>query len=114
MSVKVYGIESCDKIRKLFALFDEHEIEYQFVDLRKNPPTEEQITAWEEFAGDMPINRRGTTYKSFKKKFDSATRPEQVKMMLQSVACFERPIIERDGEVIAVGGRPERLLFELF
>ncbi len=114
MAIKMYGILSCEKIRKFFSLFEEYEIEFEFIDLKKNPPTVEKIEEWEAFLGELPINRRGTTYKDFKKKFESAERAEKIKMMQQNVPCIERPILERDGEVIAVGGRPERLFVDLF
>lgn len=114
MEIKIYGILSCEKIRKFFALFEEHEMEYQFIDLRKNPPDVEKIEEWEEFLGELPINRRGTTYKDIRKHFDKAERKEQIKLIQQHVACIERPILEIDGVVVAVGGRPERLFVELF
>ncbi len=114
MDLIVYGIRSCEKIRKLFEMFEKHEIEFEFVDLIKTPPTIEKIEEWADFYGELPINKRGATYKKMRKKFDQLSEEDQIKVMLKNVAIIERPIIEYEGEVVGIGGRPERIFKVLF
>ncbi|MCK5883378.1 MAG: hypothetical protein KAG61_06800 [Bacteriovoracaceae bacterium] len=114
MDLVVYGIRSCEKIRKLKELFEKHEVEFEFIDLLKNPPSLEKLAEWTNYLGELPINKRGATYKKMRKKFDKLEEDEQIKLMLKDVAIIERPIIEYEGEVVGIGGRPERIFKVLF
>lgn len=114
MDLIVYGIQSCEKIRKFFALFEKHDIEFTFVDLIKSPPSAEKVEEWIDFYGELPINTRGATYKKMRFKFDKMDDKTKLNTAIKTVALFERPIIEYEGEVVCIGGRPERIFKELF
>lgn len=114
LEIILYGIKSCEKIRKFFNLFEKFGVEFTFVDLLKTPPSREKVSEWTEFYGELPINTRGASYKKIKKFFDKYDEKKKLDTALKNVALFERPILEHQGEVVCIGGRPERIFKELF
>ena len=36
-SIKVYGIKNCDTVKKAIVYLNERDIDYEFVDFRQNP-----------------------------------------------------------------------------
>lgn len=64
MSTVVFGIKNCDTVKKARRWLDSHAIDYEFVDVREQQPTAEQIHTWIEILGlDTVVNRRSTTYR---------------------------------------------------
>ena len=65
MKPAVYGIPNCDSVKKARRWLNDHHIDHEFVDLRKNPPSAEQLRAWLEAVGDrVLVNRRSTSWKN--------------------------------------------------
>jgi len=54
----LYGIPNCDTVKKARVWLQEHGVEYEFSDFKKQPPTEGDIRAW---LADVPSDtlRRG-------------------------------------------------------
>ncbi|MCO4756142.1 MAG: arsenate reductase, partial [Bacteriovoracaceae bacterium] len=61
--MKVYGIKNCDTVKKALKFLNENELEYEFVDFKKVTPTKADILRWKEAFGDLPVNKRGTTFR---------------------------------------------------
>ena len=67
----IYGIPSCDTMRKARRWLDEHDVTYTFHDYKKAGIDAGRLQAWSEKAGwDQLLNRRGTTYR----KLDESDR----------------------------------------
>ncbi|EQC50516.1 ArsC/Spx/MgsR family protein [Bacteriovorax sp. DB6_IX] len=116
---KIYGIRNCEQNEKLLEILDEAEVEYEFFDFRDYPPSEEQLEQWGEFEGEeYPINYRSSLFKKNKKKFDKLSDQQKVVWLQQHYHCLLRPVIiqesEDSQEILAVGGRPERLAQKAF
>lgn len=102
--LKIFGIKNCDTMKKTFKWFDAHNVDYQFVDYKKEAPTqalaEQLLTAhpWETI-----INKRGTTWR----KLDDATKETMDKvnaidLMMAQPSIIKRPIIVSN-QTIVVG-----------
>lgn len=103
LKLKVYGIPNCNKVKDAKNALIQHDIEFEFVDFKKSPPEEDLITKWAEEIGELPINRKGTTYRKIKEAFEAATTPEKIKLMSENYSAIKRPLFEKNGKVIGVG-----------
>lgn len=101
--MKVYGIKNCDTVKKALKKLDASGVDYEFIDFKKTPPTKDLITKAKAFLGELPVNKRGTTFRKFKEDYEGATEAAQVKLLLENSSAIKRPLVEVKGKVIAIG-----------
>jgi arsenate reductase (glutaredoxin) len=106
MGVVLYGIPNCDTVKKARAWLAARGIDHAFHDYRKQGVPAERLDAWLASLGwETLVNRRGTTWRTL----DPAAQARVVDagsaraLMLASPSVIRRPVIERDGRVVAVG-----------
>jgi Spx/MgsR family transcriptional regulator len=106
MALTLYGIPNCDTVRKARAWLAERGIDCVFHDYRKQGVPADRLGAWIKAVGwEALVNRQGTTWR----KLDDATRAGVIDaasaraLMLAHPSVIRRPVIERDGHVVAVG-----------
>lgn len=106
MTLILYGIPNCDTVRKARAWLAERGIDHAFHDYKRQGVPADRLDAWISHVGwETLLNRQGTTWR----KLDEATRYGIVDaasaraLMLANASVIRRPLIERDGRVIAVG-----------
>ena len=63
MTTTLYGIKNCDTVRKARRWLDDHNVDYQFHDVREQALAAEQLHSWLQELGDSLINKRSTTWK---------------------------------------------------
>ncbi|MEY4589676.1 MAG: hypothetical protein RL497_1752 [Pseudomonadota bacterium] len=63
MAVRLFGITTCDSVKKARNWLDNAAIGYEFVDMRKPPIAVEQIAEWYAKLGADMVNIRSTTYR---------------------------------------------------
>jgi arsenate reductase len=116
MKYLIYGMKNDDQITKLLDVLEQCEIEFDFFDYRETPPTNEQLIKWAEFEGeDLPINTRSTFFKKNTKEFNKLTEIQKFDWLRKNHLLIHRPIIEdEEGNVLSVGGRPERIAKTVF
>ena len=106
MKFQVYGIKTCDTVRKACKWFEAQGLEVERVDFRKNPPTRDQVEEWVACFGAKAIrNTSGGAYRALpeeKKEWDDAT---WVEAFTKEPMLIKRPIVVRDGEALGVGFR---------
>ncbi len=110
--VIVYGIKNCDTVKKALGHLDKTKFEYEFYDYKKTPPTKESIVKWKEVIGELPVNKKGTTYKKFLSEFEALkSEREKIQFMIENSSMITRPIIEdvKTGSVLSVGKDFEKL-----
>lgn len=67
--IKIYGIKNCDTIKKTLRWFESNNLEYQFIDYKKQPPEEPLARDFINTLGwETVINKRGTTCASWMRK----------------------------------------------
>ena len=101
--MKVYGIPNCDTVKKVRKLLEEKGLDYDFIDFKKTPPTKALITKAEKFLGELPVNKRGTTFRKIKEEYESSNKSAQIELLLDQSSAIKRPLIEQSGKVVAVG-----------
>ena len=64
--MKLYGIPTCDSVRKARRILDQRGAHYQYIDLRQNPPDDALLRDWFARFGSALVNKRSTTYREHK------------------------------------------------
>ncbi len=115
-SLIVYGIPNCDTVKKARAWLAGQGHEAAFYDYKKQGVPADRVDAWIQSVGwEVLVNRQGTTWR----KLDDATKAAVVDaasaraLMLAQASVIKRPVIERDGQVLAVGFAPDKLAAQL-
>lgn len=105
--VTMYGLKTCDTIRKARKWLDDHGVAYQFHDYKSEGIEANRLEKWVEAVGwETLLNRAGTTFRKLpedqKTGLDAA---KAVALMLAQPSMIKRPVLEA-GSVL-VGFKPE-------
>lgn len=101
--ISMFAIPNCDTVKKARAFLEKNNIAYDFIDFKKSPPSLEKIQAWCDYFGELPINKKGLTYKKYKEVFESLGMKEKMEFIIANTSMIKRPILESQGKVIAAG-----------
>ena len=99
-SIQVYGIKNCDTVKKALVYLNNHDVNYQFIDFRQNPISQQVLIKMVESVGwELLINKRSTTYRSLSEEEKSNINYD---LVLKFPTLIKRPVLVR-GENIMVG-----------
>jgi Spx/MgsR family transcriptional regulator len=99
--MKIYGIKTCGSVRKALKFFKENEIEYDFVDIKKEPVGTEKIEEWlDKVDIDLLFNNRGTKYRTLKLKELNLNEDEKKEWLTKENLLIKRPVIEFGDDVV--------------
>ena len=111
--IKVYGIPTCDTVRKARKFFKENEIEVEFIDFKKVQVGSDKVEAWlKHIELDKLFNNRGKTYRDLKLKDLNLDDAGRKKWLADKNMLFKRPIVEFEGKAIV--GWDEEIYKEFF
>lgn len=102
----VYGIKNCNTVKSALDWLKNHQIEFEFHDYKTKGVTEAQLKNWIGQVGwESLVNKKGTTWRQLdpaeQSKVTSATAATA--LMKEKTSVIKRPLIEKDGKVIALG-----------
>ncbi|MBT3586112.1 MAG: Spx/MgsR family RNA polymerase-binding regulatory protein [Halobacteriovoraceae bacterium] len=103
MEYTLYGIPNCDTVKKARKFLGGLGIDYEFVDFKKVEPKKNWIKNWESFLGELPVNKRGTTFRKLKEEFEKGTKTQQISLLQTNSSSIKRPILEKSSKVLAIG-----------
>jgi arsenate reductase len=110
VTIRLYGIPNCDKVKRARAWFAERGLPVEFVDYKKAPPAPALIERWlaSVAPGDL-VNRSGTTWRGLDdaERAQAATRDGAIAIMVAHPSLIRRPVIEHGG-VLMVGFDADR------
>jgi len=100
--IKVYGIKTCGSVRKALKFFDENNIEYEFVDFKKELVGCDKIESWLKSVDiNLLFNSRGTKYKTLKLKELNLDDEGKKEWLCKENLLIKRPVVElEDGRVV--------------
>lgn len=105
--LSMYAIPNCDTVKKARQFLEKNKVDYQFIDLKKFPPTQAQIKAWGDFLKELPINHKGTTYRKYKDHYEALNLQEKIQFIILNPSIIKRPVLMDDGKTIAIGFNEE-------
>lgn len=108
--IKLFGIPNCDTVKKARTFLEKKKVSFEFVDFKKYKPTNDDISRWAEVFGGLPVNTKGVTYKKHKEQFEGLSPKEQVKFIQENTSMIKRPVLEKDGKVLAFGFDEDKFL----
>jgi Spx/MgsR family transcriptional regulator len=105
--MKLYGIPNCDTVKKARTFLEKKKVDYEFVDFKKTPPVADDIKRWETAFGELPVNKAGQTFKKHKDAYEKLSPKEKVPFIIANSSMIKRPILEKNGKVLAFGFKEE-------
>lgn len=102
--IKVYGIPNCDTMKKARQWLDDHGIDYQFHNYKKEGLDESLLNGWvKELGWESLLNKRGMMWR----KLDEETRTNideasAIRVMLNTPSIIKRPVLDT-GNALYVG-----------
>lgn len=100
---KIYGIPNCNTVKKALTHLDNEGVEYEFINFKKQAPTQKQLKEWKSAFGDWPVNKRGPTYRKIKEEFEAASAPEKYKILSETTSAIKRPILMKEDKTLTFG-----------
>jgi len=101
-----YSYLKCSTCRKASKWLDKKDLEYQLIDIVKEPPLFEYLNlALEQYSGDirMIFNTRGKSFKSINIDIYSLSREEIIQLLFSDGKLIKRPFLVYEWEKIILG-----------
>lgn len=100
----IYGIKSCSSMKKAFEILKNSNIEYEFVDYKKQPPKpsfleylRKILQSEDKNKQDLThiINTKSTTYKKLSKDFTHIKNASDIseEMIINNPSIIKRPLV---------------------
>src|SRR5690606_31901018 len=103
-----YGIRNCDTMKKARAWLEGQGIAHDFHDYKQSGVSREMLSRWCAALGwETVLNRAGTTFRALPEAEKAGLDEDgAVSLMLAQPSMIKRPILDKDGELIA-GFKPD-------
>ncbi len=97
----IYGIKSCGSVKKALKFFKDNGLEYNFIDIKKEPVSMEKIEYWLTKTDiNKLFNSRGAKYRMLKLKELNLDENGKKEWLVKENLLIKRPVIEYNGAVI--------------
>jgi arsenate reductase len=108
MTVTIYGIKTCDTVRKARTWLEGRGVTHRFVDYRAEGLDSKKLAAWEKAVGwERLLNKASTTFKELPDADKQALNRERATALMQAhPTLIKRPVLDVDG-AITIGFKPE-------
>jgi arsenate reductase len=106
ITMQLFGIPNCNTVKKARDWLTQRNIAYTFHDFKKESPTEALIQCWlKTHAWDNLVNRAGMTWRNLSEAEKLAVNDASsaMKLMTSKPSVIKRPILMKDGKVLALG-----------
>ena len=102
----VYGIKNCNTVKNALDWLKKKNVGYDFHDYKTKGITREKLQRWTKQVGwESLVNKRGTTWRKLDPAEQARVKDEKsaIDLMMEKTSVIKRPLIEKDGEVVALG-----------
>lgn len=108
MAITIYGIKSCDTVKKARTWLEAHDVPHDFHDYKSAGIDRARLEKWcGEVGWETLLNRAGTTFRKLpdadKAGLDEA---KAIKLMLAQPSMIKRPVLDLGGKLL-VGFNPQ-------
>jgi arsenate reductase len=107
VTTTLYGIRSCDTMKKAWTWLDQHGVAYAFHDYKKEGVDRATLEAWAGQVGwEVLLNRSGTTFRKLPDADRTGLDSEKaIGLMLAQPSMIKRPVLEAKDRLL-VGFKP--------
>jgi arsenate reductase len=102
----LYGIPNCNTVKKARTWLEGNNVEYEFHNYKKDGISKEKIENWmTQQPWEKLVNRAGMTYRKLSDEEKAAIIDNEsaTELMMEKTSVIKRPIVEKEGEIIASG-----------
>lgn len=109
MPITIYGIKSCDTMKKVFTWLKDHGVAHAFHDYKASGVERAKLEAWCKSVGwEVLLNRAGTTFRKLPEaEREGITEKKAIALMQAQPSMIKRPVLELGGGKLLVGFKPE-------
>lgn len=104
--MKLYGIPNCNTVKKARTCLEQHNTACEFHDFKKHGVTEAMLSAWLEQVGwQKLLKKTGPTWGKLPDAVKASIKDDAsaLRLMLEHPNVIRRPVLERNGRVLATG-----------
>jgi arsenate reductase (glutaredoxin) len=108
MSITLYGIKSCDTMKKARTWLDSHGVKYEFHDYKTAGIDPDVLAGWcDQLGWEVLLNRNGTTFRKLPEAQKTGLdRGKAIKLMVAQPSMIKRPVLDL-GKRLLVGFKPD-------
>ena len=102
----LFGIPNCGTVKKARLWLDEHGVDYEFYDFKKQGITETLLSGWLRQVGwQKLLKKTGPTWGQLPDALKASVNDDASAMalMLEKPNVIKRPVLEHKGKVLATG-----------
>ena len=98
----IYGIKTCDKVKKAVSWLQNNGIEYQYVDLRSKTFDNSKVDDWlRQFGSAQLLNKKSRTWRNLDESITSNIQGSQIlSLLVEYPTLIKRPILESSDKLI--------------
>jgi arsenate reductase len=89
--ITMFAIPNCETVKKERNFLEINKVNYTFIDFKKTPPTKAYIIAWSDYFGELPINKKGATYRKYKDHYEALSMAEKIEFIIVNTSIIKRP-----------------------
>lgn len=95
--IRIYGVPTCDKIKKTQKLLDSRNIDYTFINVRKTPIEKDKLIKITDKLGiDKVLNSKGMLYRKLGLKDKNLSAEQLLEELYNEQGMIKRPLIEKN------------------
>lgn len=104
--MKLYGIPNCGTVKKARTWLETHGVTYEFHDFKKQGVTHAMLSGWlKQIGWQKLLKKTGPTWGKLPDEVKASIKDDAsaLKLMLEQPNVIKRPVLERNGKVLATG-----------
>jgi arsenate reductase (glutaredoxin) len=102
LAITVYGIKSCNTMKKARTWLDSHGVQYEFHDYKAVGIDADVLKRWAgEVGWEVLLNRAGTTFRKLPDEQKTGLNERKaISLMVAQPSMIKRPVLEKGGKVL--------------
>ncbi|MDR9415807.1 MAG: arsenate reductase family protein [Gracilimonas sp.] len=97
----IVGINNCNKIRDTKKWMDNHSVDYEFIDIKKEPLSRDELKELEFKVGlDVLVNKRGRKWRDLGLAKQELSEEELFEKLLNNQVMIKRPVLIKEESVL--------------
>jgi Spx/MgsR family transcriptional regulator len=104
--MKLYGIPNCTTVKKARTWLEAHDVAYDFHDFKKQGVTQAMLSGWlKQIGWQKLLKKTGPTWGQLPDAVKASIKDDAsaLALMLEKPNVIKRPVLERNGRVLATG-----------